>query len=163
MYWTFQQQTDIFFSVQRCCFYKDIMMSSLIRFGISLNKSLLEKFDKLITNRGYTNRSEALRDLIREELVRREWLAGDDVAGTITLVYSHHTRELTTKLTNIQHKYHDLIISTQHIHLDHHNCLEVIVVEGNPKEIEKLASQLKATRGVKHSALTMATTGKNLL
>ncbi|MCP4715381.1 MAG: nickel-responsive transcriptional regulator NikR [Deltaproteobacteria bacterium] len=138
-------------------------MSSLIRFGISLDKSLLNKFDKLINNRGYTNRSEALRDLIREELVRREWLSGEDVAGTITLVYDHHTRELTSKLINIQHKYHDVIISTQHIHLDHQNCLEVIVVKGNPKQIEKLASQLKATRGVKHSALTTATTGKNLI
>ncbi len=138
-------------------------MSPLIRFGISLDKSLREKFDKLISNRGYTNRSEALRDLIREELVRREWLAGEDVTGTITLVYDHHTRELTTKLINVQHNYHDVIISTQHIHLDHHNCLEVIVVKGNPKQIEKLASQLKATRGVKHSALTMATTGKNLI
>lgn len=139
------------------------MSSSLMRFGISLDESLLNKFDKLIRERGYTNRSEALRDLIREELVRREWLTGEDVAGTITMVYDHHIRDLSTRLTHVQHKLHDVIISTQHIHLDHHNCLEVIVVKGNPKQIEKLASQLRATRGVKHCALTMATTGKNLI
>jgi len=138
-------------------------MSSLIRFGISLEKKLLEAFDGLISNRGYTNRSEALRDLIRDELVRREWLSGEIVAGTITLVYDHHTRELNARLTEIQHNHHNVIIATQHIHLDHHNCLEVIVVQGTPQDIEKLASRLKAARGVKHSALTMATTGKNLL
>ncbi len=137
-------------------------MSTTIRFGVSLDKALLEKFDKLISERGYTNRSEALRDLIRDELVRREWLSGDDVAGTITLVYDHHTRELTTKLTDIQHHHHDVIISTQHIHLDHRNCLEIIAARGLPRKIEKLAAQLKATRGVKHSSLCMATTGKNL-
>jgi CopG family transcriptional regulator, nickel-responsive regulator len=138
-------------------------MSSLIRFGISLDKTLLESFDVLISDRGYTNRSEALRDLIRDELVRKEWLSGDIVAGTITLVYDHHTRELNARLTDIQHNHHNVIIATQHIHLDHHNCLEVIVVQGTPQDIEKLAARLKATRGVKHSALTMATTGKNLL
>lgn len=137
-------------------------MTSTIRFGVSLDKRLLERFDALISDRGYTNRSEALRDLIRDELVRREWLAGDDVAGTISMVYDHHTRELSTRLTDIQHRHHEVIISTQHIHLDHHNCLEVIVVKGNPGQIEKLAAQLKATRGVKHSALSMATTGRNL-
>lgn len=137
-------------------------MTSTIRFGVSLDKRLLERFDALISDRGYTNRSEALRDLIRDELVRREWLAGEDVAGTISMVYDHHTRELSTRLTDIQHRHHEVIISTQHIHLDHHNCLEVIVVKGNPGQIEKLAAQLKATRGVKHSALSMATTGRNL-
>lgn len=137
-------------------------MSSLIRFGVSLDKSLLEAFDALIQDKGYSNRSEALRDLIREELVRREWLAGDAVAGTITFVYNHHTRELTGKLTGIQHGHSEIIISTQHIHLDHHNCLEVIVVKGKPKEVEKLAARIRATKGVKHCSLTMATTGRHL-
>lgn len=138
-------------------------MSYLTRFGISLDKELLNNFDKLIKDKGYSNRSEALRDLIREELVSREWLTGGDVAGTITLVYDHHTRDLLSKINNIQHKYPDIIISTQHIHLDHHNCLEVIVVKGDPKKVEKLASCLKSTKGVKHSSLTMTTTGKNLV
>jgi len=137
-------------------------MSSLIRFGVSLDKSLLEAFDALIRDKGYSNRSEALRDLIREEFVRREWLAGDAVAGTITFVYDHHTRELTGKLTGIQHGHSEIIISTQHIHLDHHNCLEVIVVKGKPKEVEKLAARIRSTKGVKHCSLTMATTGRHL-
>ena len=137
-------------------------MSSIIRFGISLDKDLLNRFDSLLRDKGYSNRSEALRDLIRDELVRREWLSGADVAGTITLVYDHHNPGLSHKLIEIQHKYPKVIISTQHIHLDHNNCLEVIVVKGMPKDVEKLATQLKATKGVKHSSLSMATTGKNL-
>jgi len=137
-------------------------MSSLIRFGVSLDKSLLEAFDALIRSKGYSNRSEALRDLIREELVRREWMEGKVVAGTITFVYDHHTRELTGKITSLQHDAGDIVISTQHVHLDHHNCLEVIVVKGAPKEVEKLASRIKATRGVKHCLLSMTTTGKHL-
>ena len=137
-------------------------MSGVVRFGISLDKKLLERFDAQIKSKGYSNRSEALRDLIRDELVRLEWRSGDDVAGTISLVYDHHTSGLVTRLTDIQHAYPHLIISTQHVHLDHHNCLEIIVAKGRPREIEKLAAQLKATRGVKHSSLCMATTGRNL-
>jgi CopG family nickel-responsive transcriptional regulator len=138
-------------------------MSSLIRFGVSLDKDLLNKFDKLIKDKGYRNRSEAIRDLIREKLVKIEWLSDAEVAGTITLVYDHHIRGLSDKLTDIQHKYYSIIISTQHIHLDHNNCLEVIVLKGNPQIIEKFAQNIKATRSVKHSSLTMATTGKNLV
>ncbi len=137
-------------------------MSSLIRFGVSLDKQLLDSFDNLIKTKGYSNRSEAIRDLIRDELVRLEWRAGREVAGTISLVYDHHTPGLSSKLTDIQHTSPDIIISTQHIHLDHHNCLEIIVTKGDPRDIEKLAALLKAARGVKHCALSMATTGKNL-
>ena len=138
-------------------------MAHLVRFGVSLDAELLQGFDRLIRERGYRNRSEALRDLIRDELVRGEWNAGDVVAGTITLVYDHHTRGLATRLNDIQHECLDAVVSTQHIHLDHHNCMEVIVVKGNPAMIEQLAYQLKAVRGVKHSALTMATTGRGLV
>ena len=138
-------------------------MSDLIRFGVSLDKKLLNKFDKLIQDKGYSNRSEAIRDLIREDLVRREWILGDDVAGAITLVYDHHKRGLVNNLTDIQHEHNEVIISTQHIHLDHHNCLEVVVVKGKPKEVEKLAAKLKSTKSVKHSSLTMATTGNKLI
>jgi CopG family nickel-responsive transcriptional regulator len=137
-------------------------MSELIRFGISLDKELSEKFDELIRRKAYTNRSEAIRDLIRQDLVEQEWLHGNEVAGAITLIYNHHKRELLNKITDIQHDFQKAIISAQHIHLDHHNCLEIIAVKGNPTEIEKLASALKAVKGVKHSTLSMSTTGKAL-
>lgn len=137
-------------------------MAGLIRFGVSLEKDLLRKFDALIKEKNYTNRSEAFRDLIRQELVKKQWQTGREVAGIITLVYDHHKRELVSGLMELQHDYHDTIISTQHIHLDHHNCLEIAVVKGKPKDIERLASRIKATRGVKHTELTMATTGEGL-
>jgi len=137
-------------------------MSGLIRFGISLDKGLSERFDELIRRRAYTNRSEAIRDLIRQDLVEQEWLHGSEVAGAITLIYNHHKRELLNKITDIQHDFQNVIISAQHIHLDHHNCLEIIAVKGNPAEVQKLASTLKAVKGVKHSTLSMSTTGKAL-
>jgi len=138
-------------------------MSNLIRFGVSLDKKLLEEFDQLIRSQNYSNRSEAIRDLIRESLVKKEWETGDEVTGTITLVYNHHLRELTNTLTDIQHDFQHLIISTQHIHLDYDNCMEIVVVKGKPKEIENLVHQLKSTRGVKYSTLSCATTGKKLM
>ena len=134
----------------------------LVRFGVSLDKNLLEKFDHLIENKNYTNRSEAFRDLIRQELVKKEWEAGEEVAGTITIIYDHHQRELATKLMDIQHDHGKNIISTQHIHLDHHNCMEIIAVRGSAKEAQKLADMLKAVRGVKHSTLGMSSTGKHI-
>jgi len=138
-------------------------MSELIRFGVSLDKGLLERFDQLIREKKYTNRSEAIRDLIRENLVRKEWEEGKEVAGAITLVFNHHKRELLNILTDIQHDFYQLIISSQHIHLDQDNCLEIIVVRGNPEEVEELADKLKATKGVKYGALSIATTGKEIV
>ncbi|MBI4778619.1 nickel-responsive transcriptional regulator NikR [Candidatus Desantisbacteria bacterium] len=137
-------------------------MSTLVRFGISLDKELLDRFDTFICAQNYSNRSEAIRDLIRESLVRDEWIQEEEIAGTITLVYDHHQRELVNTLIDIQHDFHQLIISTQHIHLDHHNCMEIVVVKGKPAEIKELSQQLKAKRGVKHCSLGMATTGKEL-
>ena len=134
----------------------------LTRFGESLEKDLLEKFDRLIENKNYTNRSEAFRDLIRQELIKKEWEADEEVAGTITIIYDHHQRELATKLMDIQHDHGKNIISTQHIHLDHHNCMEIIAVRGSAKEAQKLADMLKAVRGVKHSTLGMSSTGKHI-
>ena len=134
----------------------------LTRFGVSLEKDLLEKFDRLIENKNYTNRSEAFRDLIRQELITKEWVEGEDIAGTITIIYDHHQRELATKLMDIQHDHGKNIISTQHIHLDHHNCMEIIAVRGSAKEAQKLADMLKAVRGVKHSTLGMSSTGKHI-
>jgi CopG family nickel-responsive transcriptional regulator len=138
-------------------------MPGIVRFGVSLEKELLEKFDALIKEKSYPNRSEAIRDLIREYLVKREWIKGKEVAGAITLVFDHHRRELLNKLTDIQHHFHHLIISSQHVHLDHDNCLEIIVVKGRPEEARKLSNALRATKGVKYGALSIATTGKELL
>jgi len=138
-------------------------MSDIIRFGVSLEKELLEKFDKLIKEKKYSNRSEAIRDSIRENLVKREWIGGKEVAGAITLVFDHHKRELMNTLTDIQHDFHTLIISSQHVHLDHDNCLEIIVVRGKPRDARELADKLRATKGVKYGALSIATTGKELV
>ena len=137
-------------------------MSKLIRFGVSLEDDLLERFDRLIKEKKYTNRSEAFRDLIRQELVQKQWQAGGEVAGAITLIYDHHQRELVNKLTNIQHDHGSVIISSQHTHLDHNNCLEIIAVKGNPKEVQKLADSLRAVKGVKHGTLSMSSTGKEI-
>jgi CopG family transcriptional regulator, nickel-responsive regulator len=137
-------------------------MAGLIRFGISLDKELSKKFDERIKRKAYTNRSEAIRDLIRQDLVQQEWLQGSEVAGAITLIFDHHKRELQNKITDIQHDFQDLIISAQHIHLDHHNCLEIIAVKGNPALVEKLTAKLKAVKDVKHTTLSMSTTGKAL-
>jgi len=137
-------------------------MAEVFRFGISLPKDLLDKFDRLIKEKNYSNRSEAFRDLIRQELVKREWQQGKEVAGAITLIYDHHKRELVNKLMDIQHDYQKLVISTQHIHLDHDNCLEIVAVKGAPKEAQKLAATLKSVKGVKHGTLSMSSTGKGI-
>ena len=137
--------------------------SSLSRFGVSIEEPLLKKFDSFISSNNYKNRSEALRDLIRIALVEEEWEnADEEVAGAIVLVYNHHKRELADKLLDIQHDYNRYIISSQHIHLDHDNCLEIIVVKGNMKFIQEILSKLKSAKGVKHASLTKSTLGKNI-
>ena len=138
-------------------------MSDLVRFGVSLEKELLERFDDLIRSRKYTNRSEALRDMIRQELLKQEWEAGGEVAGAITFIYDHHTRELLGKITDIQHDNQEIIISSQHIHLDHHNCLEIVAVKGRVKKVLKLADSLKAIKGVRHCALSMTGSGEEAI
>ena len=138
-------------------------MGQLSRIGIAIDSGLLEKFDKLIEGRGYTNRSEAFRDLIRDELVQKKWENLDQqVVGTVTLVYDHHVRMLSEKLTNIQHNFHHSILSTLHVHLDHDNCLEVLVVKGKAKDVQKVADALISTKGVKHGRLTLTTSGADL-
>lgn len=138
-------------------------MSSLARFGVSLEKELLRKFDARLKEKSYTNRSEALRDLIREDLVKQEWQQGKEVSGAITLVYNHHKRALLNRIMDVQHDYHENILSTQHIHLDHDNCLEIIVVKGEPKDIEELYGKLKSSKGVKHMDFAMTTTGREVI
>jgi len=132
------------------------------RFSVSLEKDLVEKFDKEIKNRNYPTRSKAIGDLIREFLVQREWSEGKDIAGTITLVYNHHKRELVNKLIDIQHDFSSIVVSSSHIHFDDDNCLEVIIVRGRAKEIEKFSNILKATKGVKYCSLNRATIGKDI-
>lgn len=137
-------------------------MDELVRFGVSLDRRLLAEFDRHIRRRHYTNRSEALRDLIRNNLVGDEWDDDKETVGTITFVYDHHVRDLTSKLTDIQHDYHGQILSGMHVHLDHNHCLEVLVVKGKGTDIKKVADALVSVKGVKHGKLTMTTTGKSL-
>jgi CopG family nickel-responsive transcriptional regulator len=137
-------------------------MSELVRFGVSLEKPLLERFDALIREKQYTNRSEALRDLIRRELVQREWREGSDVAGAITLIYDHHKRDVLSRVTDTQHEFQGLIISTQHIHLDHHNCLEIVAARGKAENVQRLADALRSIKGVRHATLSMSSTGREI-
>jgi len=133
-----------------------------VRFGVSMDPELLDSFDKVIEQKGYSNRSEAIRDLVRDYLVRQEWEEGQEIVGTITLVYNHHVRELTDALTALQHDYSDKVLSTLHIHLDHANCLEVIAVRGPSKEVQYIADRIIGIKGVKHGRLAATTTGKRL-
>ncbi|MDA8091515.1 MAG: nickel-responsive transcriptional regulator NikR [Nitrospiraceae bacterium] len=136
---------------------------TITRFGISLDSALLERFDARIKEKAYANRSEAIRDLIRGSLVSGEWESSKvETVGTITIVYSHDTRELTDTLTDLQHHYYNSIVSSMHIHIDEHNCLEVIVVRGKSGEIKAIADKLIGTKGVKHGKLSLTTTGKHL-
>lgn len=130
-------------------------MEKVTRFGISMPAALLEHFDRVIKMKGYTNRSEAIRDMIRDAIVEHEWLEGKKAVGTITIVYDHHKRGVMEKLTDLQHVHHDKIASSTHIHLDHENCLEVIVVRGKSSDIKELADNMIALKGVKHGKLVV--------
>ena len=135
----------------------------LKRFGISLEQDLLAKFDNLLSEQGYANRSEAIRDLIRDALVKKEWLTEDiETAGVVVIVYNHEQHELAKKMTDAQHKDYGKIISSLHVHLDAHNCLEVILLKGKAQEIKRLGDSLISTRGVKYGQFIGATTGKNI-
>lgn len=138
-------------------------MSGLVRFGISIDQDLLERFDREIISGGYTNRSEAIRDLIRNHLVESEWSGEDvEVAGTITLVYDHHVRGLSDLLLEVQHRYHNVILSVMHVHLTHNNCLEVLVIKGPAGTAKEVAGRLLGVKGVKHGKLTITSTGERL-
>ena len=134
----------------------------LCRFSISMPAALARQLDALVETKGYANRSQAVADLVRGRLVEHHQELGDrEIAGTITLVYDHHKPHLQTALTDIQHDHHDVIISTMHVHLDHHNCLEVLVVRGQGNVIRAIADALLAAKGVKHGRLTITTTGRD--
>ncbi|MFZ7943874.1 nickel-responsive transcriptional regulator NikR [Neobacillus sp. 19] len=130
---------------------------NLSRFGVSMEESLLESFDQLIEEKGYKTRSEAVRDLVREKLVKDKWEQNDlQVAGCLLIFYDHHQRHLMGELTAIQHDYHDAILATTHFHLDHHNCLEMIVVRGNAQSIRTLRDKLLSLKGVKYGNLSVS-------
>jgi len=131
-------------------------MNDLYRFGISLEKQLIEAFDRHIEKQNYRNRSEAIRDLIRKELSQKVVAEGGAVAGAITMTYDHHKRELVKKLLDIQHDFQTLVISTQHVHLDHHHCLEILAVKGYARDVENLANSLKSQVGVKQVELSIS-------
>ena len=136
---------------------KVFLMPAIARIGVAIDAELLERFDSLIEQRGYTNRSEAFRDLIRDRLVTAAVeKPGELVVGTVTLIYDHHFRTLPEKLMDIQHNFHDFVISTTHAHLDHNTCLEVLIVKGSSKEVRKLADLLIGTKGVRHGRLVMS-------
>ncbi len=138
------------------------MKDPLIRFGVSLPQTLIQRFDQLIKQKQYPNRSEAIRDLIRKMLIEEEIVQDQEVIGVLHLLYDHHKRELSDRLTDIQHDHHDLIISSTHVHLDHDNCLEVILMKGRAGQIRTIADKLIAIKGVKNGQLYLTSQGSNL-
>jgi CopG family transcriptional regulator, nickel-responsive regulator len=135
---------------------------SIVRFSVSLDKDLVAEFDRKIKAERCPTRSKAVGDLIRAGLVQTEWQAGTQVVGAIVLVYDHHKRHILQRLTDVQHDCHAVIISTQHVHLDHDNCLEIVAVRGSPAEIDAILKRLKAVKGLKHVSLAAGTTGTRL-
>ncbi len=135
-----------------------VRMSQLARIGVAIDAELLETFDKYIGEKGYQNRSEAFRDLIRDRLVHEETEAPNkEVVGSLTLVYDHHQRNLTDKITALQHDHHGVVVSTLHVHLDHHNCLEVLILRGKSKQVRQLADLLISVKGIQHGQLAITT------
>lgn len=125
---------------------------------------LAEAFDRVIARRGYTNRSEAVRDIIRAYLVEEQWATQDqEVVGTVTLVYDHHKHDLESSLVDLQHQHHHCVVCSQHVHLDAHNCLETVVLRGKPELVTRIADALIRTKGVKHGKLVCTTTGSDLV
>ena len=138
-------------------------MSELVRLSISLEQSLLDRLERLVHSSTYTNRSEFIRDLIRQRLVEHQWAEKhQEVVGTITMVYDHHARQLADKLVDIQHDHHDCILAVTHVHLSHDLCAEMIMARGAADQIRRIADQLRQQRGVLHAELAMSTTGKML-
>lgn len=139
-------------------------MEKTVRFSISINAELLQKFDEAIRERMYTNRSKAIRDLVRDFIVEREWERSEkEVMGSLTLVYDHKTRGIVDRLTDIQHERCSNVVSTMHLHLDERNCMEVLAIKGLPDEVREISDKLISCRGVKHGKLVMTSTGKEIV
>lgn len=137
-------------------------MSDLVRFSVSVERPLYEQLEELVEKSNYTNRSEYVRDLIRDRLVKEEWAAGAEAIGTITLVYNHHLRQVSERITKIQHHHHRQILAVTHVHLDDDLCVEAILIKAPSDTIQHLANELQREKGVIHAGLTMSTTGKHL-
>ena len=129
---------------------------SVVRFGVSLEKEILDALDDYSKENKFSNRSQAIRHLISNNIVIKKWQCNNIVAGSITLVYDHHKRDILSIITDIQHNYHDSILSSQHFHLDHNNCLEIIAVKGKSKDLTGLADKLIAVKGIQHGKLSMS-------
>ena len=134
-------------------------MSSLIRTGISLDRELLERFDRMIEQKGYSNRSEAIRDIVRDHFVEEDVVSNKAVVATLTLVYDHHQPKLSEQLIEAQHNYKGQVLAGTHVHLDHHNCLEVIILRGRGTEAKAFADRLLSLKGVKHGRLVLTNAG----
>ncbi|MCK5260892.1 MAG: nickel-responsive transcriptional regulator NikR [Thermoplasmatales archaeon] len=131
-------------------------MEKITRFGVSIEPDLLKKFDKVIKKKGYTNRSEAIRDIIRKDIIiEKNKDPNLESIGTLTMIYDHHAGNLTNRLLDLQHDHTKEILSTTHIHIDHHNCLEVLVLKGKTSNIQKLADNIKSLKGIKHGELVI--------
>ncbi|MFZ5800607.1 MAG: nickel-responsive transcriptional regulator NikR [Candidatus Omnitrophota bacterium] len=139
------------------------MDDPLTRFGVAVPAPLLNKFDRIIEKKGYSNRSKAICDLIRKELVENDWAALDkETVGIITIIYNHGVREIDDNLTELQHHYYSRIVSNLHVHLDAHNCLEVLVIKGMVREVKKIADKITSAKGIKHGNLYLGTLGKDI-
>jgi len=137
-------------------------MSDLERLSFTIEQPLMEKLEKLVKESGYANRSEFIRDMIRSRLVEKEWEKNEEALGTITMVYDHHSRQLSNKLTSLQHDHHDNVLAATHVHLSKHICAEVIMVRGRARMIKEMADQLRRQKGVLHVELSMSSTGVSL-
>jgi CopG family nickel-responsive transcriptional regulator len=138
-------------------------MSELVRLSFSIDQSLYDKMESLCEQAGYQNRSEFIRDLVRARLVQQEWEDGDeDALGTIMLVYNHHARNLSERLTELQHEHHHAVLATTHLHVDRHNCAEMIMVRGKPRVIREIADNMSKEKGVLHADLLMSALGEHL-
>jgi len=137
-------------------------MAELTRTGVSIEEDLLQQFDRAIAKRGYKNRSEALRDLIRESLITEDIEQNRPVVATLSMIYDHHRPNLSNKLTEAQHHHHGNVLAATHVHLDGDNCLEVVIMKGRSGDVKHLADHMLSMRGVKHGKLVITSTGKNL-
>ena len=137
-------------------------MSELVRFSVSIEKSLYRLMQKLLEKSGYANRSEFIRDLVREHLVEEQWKSNEEAIGTITLIFDHHKRELSNRLLDLQHDHHRNILATTHVHLDHDMCVETVLVKGRAQKVQELANLLRKEKGVLHASLSIGSTGKQL-
>lgn len=137
-------------------------MSELVRLSVSIEKPLYERLERMVKKSGYTNRSEFVRDMIRDQLVQSEWDGNAEVVGTVTLVYDHHARQLGEKLTDLQHQRHHSVLATTHVHLSHDLCAEMILIKDKARHVQELADAMRQQKGVLHAELAMTSTGSSL-